>query len=336
MLHHTILYSDTLDDMDELYNNFTSCDLCPSLICLSCDLEGNHEYIAVKDNDGLKRCIPRCKHCINENGLLPKSCLDECDRYLRRKIDEQIYAEEDEEDDVYEYEVEEMQPRKKKASSKKKVGKKDASDNASDDGNGGSDDDEEEEVARTKPNMTELKAALSSRLLGTKHSIKAGEIRSRIKNLFPNATLDDEAQVGTYLEDEGLRALGEIHFGNLESKANATTARFNATSISDLAEDAIPLFELIHTQHCIDAECSLCLDGKSQMGLTNNNIRQSSCVKKAIELFQLTYRIAKDNLVASNGKKTKLKKKGAKLLEGNHVEHFGYDPEKVSDLNCEL
>ena len=56
--------------------------------------------------------------------------------------------------------------KKKKKSSTKKGGKIDDAD----DGNGNSDDEEE---TRTEPNLDELKAALSSRLLGTQHKIKA-------------------------------------------------------------------------------------------------------------------------------------------------------------------
>ena len=284
-------------DVDKFSDDYTTCESCPNALCNKCLIEG--------------RLTSRCKCCILEQPT-PKEARDEADNRVRRMIDEQI-------DDEYEEEYK----RKKKKSSTKKGGKSDDAD----DGNGNSDDEEE---TRTEPNLDELKAALSSRLLGTQHKIKAPDIRDTIKSLYPTGALDDGIQIASYLEDKELRALGQIHFSNLEGIANLN--RFKTTSIAAIAEDAVPLLQLLHTQHCVEAECALCLDGKSRMGLDHTNLHKSKGVKQALALFKFTHGIAKANLAQSNTAKAKLKKKGEKLLVGTHVENFDYDPSMVSHM----
>ena len=301
-------------DMDKYFNGdgYTSCEYCPNALCNKCLIEGgHHEHIVVEDDDGGHHFTSRCKCCILEQPT-PKETRDEADNHVRRMIDELIA-------DEYE---EEYNKRKKKKSSTKKGGKSDDAD----DGNGNSDDEEE---TRTEPNLDELKAALSSRLLGTQHKIKAPDIRDTIKSLYPTGALDDGIQIASYLEDSELRALGQIHFSNLEGIANLN--RFKTTSIAAIAEDAVPLLRLLHTQHCVEAECALCLDGKSRMGLDHTNLHKSKGVKQALALFKFTHDIAKANLAQSNTAKAKLKKKGEKLLVGTYVENFDYDPSMVSD-----
>ena len=301
-------------DVDKFSDDYTTCESCPNALCNKCLIGGgHHENIVVEDDDGGHRLTSRCKCCILEQPT-PKEARDEADNHVRRMIDEQI-------DD--EYEEEYKRKKKKKKSSTKKGGKSDDAD----DGNGNSDDEEE---TRTEPNLDELKAALSSRLLGTQHKIKAPDIRDTIKSLYPTGALDDGIQIASYLEDSELRALGQIHFSNLEGIANLN--RFKTTSIAAIAEDAVPLLRLLHTQHCVEAECALCLDGKSRMGLDQTNLHKSKGVKQALALFKFTHGIAKANLAQSNTAKAKLKKKGEKLLVGTHVENFDYDPSMVSHM----
>jgi len=185
---------------------------------------------------------------------------------------------------------------------------------------------DEVQESSTEPTPFQVEIALSSGLFRTKHSLRVPDIRNRLATLFPAGKLDKEKNVEDYLHDKKLQDLGRSCFDSLKSMVLGTP-RFSTISMASIAKLAIPFLRLLHTQHCHENNCMLCRQTDSVVEKSAS--AHGKKIREAIELYNISYRIAKDAKAAASAKAYKNAMKASKKTTGAFDANFGYRADMV-------
>jgi len=232
--------------------------------------------------------------------------------------------------------------------------------NGSDKGGGEDEGGEEESVHRTVPNIDDISRAFSRKFTVGSVVYKKQQKLQCLLNIVTcilkkSNRVDDkclDGWVDSAYWDAGRKSLTVIaHYlkekknkKKKEQKTKGAKAKkvvggkmdyteFGQVNVDDISTAAMQLARMFHTQHCEQLECELC-DSSLPEQKKDTALKKTTpaCVMRFIEVFDVVYDKAHNELAAGQAKRDKKKKKDRELAKGAHIANFCYQEEMVSEM----